>query len=299
VADLVRVGEGWAELREVDDAALVAEFLASQAPSTRQAYARDVAQFAAWLREPGPAPAARKLLGSGPGPANRLVLAWRVGMSDRGLSPATVNRRVAALRSLVKFARTLGLVAWQLDVPRVKGESVRDTRGPRRATYLEALETASVRERALLRLLGDLGLRRAELRALDVASLAEREDGRLVVTVLGKGRRVRQLTAPHPTTEALRSWLRERGDAPGPLFPGRDVEGRVSGSALNRLAHRLVGRNVHALRHACLTRAAEVSGGDLLAVAKLAGHRSVAQSAVYVDAWKDVAGDLAQRMTEG
>ncbi len=51
--------------------------------------------------------AAGLLLGRGHGEANGLALAYKSALVDRGLSPASVNRRLAALRSLVKLARTL------------------------------------------------------------------------------------------------------------------------------------------------------------------------------------------------
>ena len=44
-----------------------------------------------------------------------LVLDYRTALVARELAPATVNVRLAALRSLVKLARTLGLVPWTLE----------------------------------------------------------------------------------------------------------------------------------------------------------------------------------------
>jgi integrase/recombinase XerC len=46
------------------------------------------------------------------------------------LQAATINRRLAALRSLVKLTNTLGLVSWTLAVENVKAQAYRDTRGP-------------------------------------------------------------------------------------------------------------------------------------------------------------------------
>ena len=39
---------------------------------------------------------------------------YRSQMIERGLPATTINRRLAALRSLVKLANTLGLVSWTL-----------------------------------------------------------------------------------------------------------------------------------------------------------------------------------------
>jgi hypothetical protein len=40
------------------------------------------------------------------------------------------DRHIAALRSVSKLARTLGLITWFLEAPGVKAERRRDTRGP-------------------------------------------------------------------------------------------------------------------------------------------------------------------------
>jgi len=106
------------------------------------------------------------------------VLAYRTNLTDRQLSPATVNRRLAALRSLVTLGRTLGLVPWTLEVPGLKTQAYRDTRGPGikgvrrllRATTART-DAKGVRDHAIVRLLFDLGLRRAEVVGLDVADV--------------------------------------------------------------------------------------------------------------------------------
>src|SRR5262249_56193714 len=103
---------------------------------------------------------------------------WGAGVEGRGLARATVNRRLAAIRSLVKLARVLGLVPWALDVEGLRSETYRDTRGPGRQGFRRLLavlegraDAKGLRDRALIRLLFDLGLRRAEAVRLDVGDL--------------------------------------------------------------------------------------------------------------------------------
>jgi integrase/recombinase XerC len=75
-----------------------------------------------------------------------------------------------------------------------------------------------MRDRALLRCLYDLGLRRAEVLNLDLEDL-DLEAG--TVAVLGKGRTSKvKLTLPPETRKALEAWIGVRGVAPGPLFTG-------------------------------------------------------------------------------
>ena len=97
---------------------------------TFRAYRDDLADFTRFLGSATLEEAARSLLAAGLGAANATVLRYRAHLLERGLAPASVNRHLAALRSLVKLARTLGLVGWTLEVPGVKAEAYRDTGGP-------------------------------------------------------------------------------------------------------------------------------------------------------------------------
>ena len=95
---------------------LVAAFLEGRNPRTLDAYRRDLEDFRAFLNVPTSNDAARVLLASGQGAANETALRYRADLLARKLAPATVNRRLAAVRSLVKLARLLGVVPWTLDV---------------------------------------------------------------------------------------------------------------------------------------------------------------------------------------
>ncbi len=114
-------------------------------------------------------------------------------------------------------------MSWTLELPGEKLERYRDTRGPGLGgmrLLLGALEerqdAKAARDRALLRLAFDLGLRRGELASLDLEHL-DLEAGTLAV--LGKGQEGRELlTLPLETTAVLHTWLEQRGLEPGPLF---------------------------------------------------------------------------------
>ena len=89
---------------------LIETFLQGRTSETRRAYGQDLQDFAAFLGAPDIDAAARTLLSQEPGTANLIVLEYRTHLSERELSPSTINRRLASLRSLVKMARTIGLV---------------------------------------------------------------------------------------------------------------------------------------------------------------------------------------------
>ena len=281
---------------------MVEAFLAGRNPRTFHAYSADLADFCRFL---GIAQdidsAARMLLDRGHGEANGLALEYRAHLVRRGLQAATINRRLAALRSLVQLARTLGMVPWSLDVENLKAQSYRDTRGPGRIGFRLLLEGAgNERDRAILRLLHDLGLRRGEVVALDVADV-DLDEGAL--WILGKGRTQKErLTLPEPTKVALAAWVGARGSEPGPLFINFDRARkgrRLTGTGLYFMVRRLGQRagfavRPHGLRHGGITEALDLTNGNVRAVQRFSRHRDVRILTIYDDNRTDLGGDVAR-----
>ena len=126
--------------------ALVEAFLAGRNPRTFRAYQADLADFGRFVGIEDVEAAARQLVERGHGEANALALAYRTHLLERGLQAATINRRLAALRSLVDLAKTLGMVPWSLDVANLKAQAYRDSedRGAMVFVYcLKLLETTA------------------------------------------------------------------------------------------------------------------------------------------------------------
>ena len=108
----------------------MAEFLAGRSEKTIEAYRWDLNTFAVFLKMGDPVEALQSLLSLDPGAANEVVLSWRNHLVKQKLSPATINRRLSAIRSVVKLARVLGHITWTLEIPNEKSKAYRDTRGP-------------------------------------------------------------------------------------------------------------------------------------------------------------------------
>jgi integrase/recombinase XerC len=289
---------------EVD---VVAAFLSGRNLLTIRAYRADLEDFATFVGVSTVEEAAEMLLGSRQGDANALALAWRTALVDRKLAAATVNRRLAALRSLVKLGRRLGRVPWTLDVDNLQAQAYRDTRGPGRVGFMAMLgrladrtDAKAVRDRAIFRLLFNLGLRRAEVVSLDLEHVDLAAPS---LSILGKGRTARELlTLPAVLVRALADWIAIRGSAPGPLFHGvhRGSTGaRLTSCGLYRTVvetGRAAGVKVrpHGLRHAAITEVLTLNNGNFRAAAKFSRHRSINILAVYDDAREDMAGAMAK-----
>jgi integrase/recombinase XerC len=284
------------------------DFFAGLKPNTLRTYRQALADFATFVGAADGREAAGMLLSRGHGEANHLALAYRAGMVERDLSANTINNRLAALRSLVKLARTLGLIGWTIDVGSVKAKPYRDTAGCGADGYRRLLahldgrgDPKTIRDRAIVRLLFERALRRGEVASLDVEHL-DLDAG--TISVIGKGSTERDsLTLPEPTRRALAEWLAIRGTAPGPLFTNLDRArkgtGRLTGAGIWAIVTTLgetTGQTVrpHGLRHAAITTALDATRGDVRAVQKFSRHAKVDTVLVYDDARRDIGGDVAK-----
>jgi integrase/recombinase XerC len=150
-----------------------------------------------------PNAAVKLLVASSARQANALALGCKVHLTDRGLAPATIARRPAALRSVAKPARSLGQVTWTIEIGSPKAEAYRDTRGPGPEGWRGMLAAAKKRattpkgkrDLALIRLMHDLGLRRGEVVTLDLADV-DLDAG--TVAVVGKGKSERRPVSTGP-----------------------------------------------------------------------------------------------------
>ena len=146
---------------------IVDAFLAGRKPTTLAAYAQDMRSFATFLGLKDNNDAARMLLTAGGGRANALVDDFKKFLIGAGHQPASINRRLATLRSLTKLARLRGICTFTIEVENVKVQKYRDTKGPQRSGYnrlqvevSKREDAKGLRDKAILTLLHDLALRR-------------------------------------------------------------------------------------------------------------------------------------------
>ena len=292
---------------------LVSAFLAGRAASTLRSYSKDLEDFAVFTGHASSREAAAALVSLSQGGANAVALGYKSHMMERGLAPSTVNRRLAAVRSLVKLARTLGFIPWSLDVEGLRHEPYRDTRGPGREGFVKLvdalegrLDDKARRDRAIVRLLFDVALRREEVVRLDLVDV-DLVEGFILVTGKGKREPVR-ITLPDETKAVLAAWLEARGHEAGPLFTSFDRAGKGSGRLTGTAVYQIIrglglktGQKVrpHGLRHASITLALDLLQGDVRSVQRFSRHADLRTLNRYDDARVDMAGEIAKRVAKG
>jgi integrase/recombinase XerC len=291
---------------------LIERWHEGRSPHTVRAYGRDLAHFARWSAAAAPVEAITRLLTGSMGEANECLHAYRGAMLDAGLAPATVNRRLSALRSIVQLGRTFGWVAWSLEIDGVKTKAYRDTAGPglegitavKRQAAKHRSPAKAARDVAIVRVLFDLALRRGEVAALDLKDLDVRASR---LWIMGKGRREREaITLPPRTVAALKAWIKHRGREPGPLF----INFHHANKGLGRLhangiywVLRSIGAKVevtvrpHGFRHSSITTGLE-RVKDPRKVQKHGRHASMDTTMIYDDALSDFAGEVAKVVSE-
>ena len=290
---------------------LAHSFLSGRKETTTQAYTQDLEDFRLYIGAGSLEEAAARLASLEHGDANLIALEYRAYLKAQRKQPATINRRLASLRSLVKYAGTLGLVSWKLEVKNEKAEAYRDTAGISPEAFKRLLTTTAAqrnknkaaRDIALLRLMYDLGLRRAEVLGLD---LEDYDHERRTIAITGKGRTQKQALTLSPQAEAaLKGWISARGEHGGALFTDFDkaqkAPGRLTLIGLT-LAIRDLGTKAglkltpHKLRHSAITQAcklAQANGIDLEEVLDFSRHKDVRTLLIYRDRERNVQGSLA------
>ncbi len=264
-----------------DDAARVERFLDAlrvergASLHTQRAYARTLRDLCAHLRRSG-----RTLLDLRPVDARAFLFE-----AGRGRAAATVARHVAALRTfagwLVETERATGSPLLAIDPPKV-GRHL-----PRFVSVAKADELAEAprpaRDRAILEVLYGAGLRVGELCALDPDDV-DLASG-LIRVRKGKGGKERRVPMGAAAADAVRDWLLERGEHPGPLF--LNARGRRLGDRTVRRLLQQAGRDLgvpdlhpHALRHSFATHLLD-AGADLRGIQELLGHSSLSTTQRY------------------
>ncbi|MFP5492658.1 MAG: tyrosine-type recombinase/integrase [Bacteriovoracia bacterium] len=289
---------------------LVKTFLSSQGAATREAYRADLGCFQDFLMSNFNLLSLQPLLQMNSGEMNFLILQYRDDLRKRNFSPSTINRRLGAIRSLFKLARLLGFTSIKVEIPNIKSQAYRDTKGPGLPAFkrmiITATEQSSVkaaRDRAILRLMFDLALRASELVELDLKHL---EISQKRISIKGKGRSEREyLSIPQTSIDAVRDWIQLRGNADGPLFYNlvRDKRKRkrLTRVGLYELIRGLgedvkVKTRPHGIRHLSISEACKVAQNNGYALEEVmdhSRHKSVATLMIYRDRERDTQGAIS------
>jgi tyrosine recombinase XerC len=272
----------------------ISEFLAylrhekNASPHTVAAYARDLRQVAAYLKDRG----VRW------DKAGSLVLrGFLAELHEKKLRKSTIGRKLAALRSFydygVRTKRISGNAAKALATPR------QDRRVPSFLTEDETTELLDLprsskpldlRDKAILELFYATGIRVSELVGIETADI---HLGERLVRVRGKGRKERIVPFGGKAREALEAYARAkaglvaRGRAGDAAFFVNYRGERLTARSVQRMVRKYIRRTAvarkispHSLRHSFASHLLG-RGADLRVIQELLGHASLATTEKY------------------
>jgi integrase/recombinase XerC len=280
------------------------------------AYESDLSQFVGFLAAEGAVPASRVKASS----IDHLTIRAFLGeLYRQGQSRATAARKLAAIRSFVRYLKREGVLedsaAPAIAVPKREEHVPLHLDVDEMSRLLEVPDVTTAlgrRDRAILELFYASGLRLRELVNLNLENV---HLGARLVRVVGKGGKERVVPFNHSAAEAIKACLADRAlfdqarippraSAQKPERGARRVTARGGGEERDALflnyrgsrlsprsVQRLVARHVascstrfgispHAIRHSFATHLLE-RGADLRAIQELLGHARLSTTQRY------------------
>ena len=224
-----------------------------------------------------------------------VVRSWVASMMDAGAAPSSVNRKLSSLRSFFDFLRREGKVA---------ENPVQNLRGPKcrkklptfvKENEMDALLDdvdfgtgySACRDRMIIRLFYETGIRLSELVSMDVASVDMHASA---IKVLGKRNRQRIIPFAVGLKSALEEYLQAREqfathDTPALFLSDRGA--RVNPGTVYRMVNSRLAlvtsvkkKSPHVLRHSFATAMLN-NNAEIGAVKELLGHRQLATTEIY------------------
>lgn len=256
-------------------------------------YGDDLATYCLYIRE---------RLGEVPQPSTGdldLVRGWLSHQMDRGLKASSVSRRLSAAKGLYRYLVKVG---------RLERTPIGNLRPPRSQRALpvyvptgeietmlapipEADDIEGIRDRLIIAMLYECGLRRSELATLLDVNV---DTSIRQLKVLGKGRKERIVPFGEGLADMICQWRKIRDERFGSsnsffvTLRGKAIGQAMNDGAVYRIVHKALADvpglsrcGAHALRHSFATDMLN-AGADLLAIKELMGHSKVTTTAGYI-----------------
>ena len=227
------------------------------------------------------------------------VRSWLANIQSTGASRATLARRIVSIRAFTYWAASEGWIISDIGanlaipkphktLPEVLSHSETDLVLQAIQAKRDSQPTAlNIRDLAMIEVLYASGIRVSELCGL---RLADFDQSRYTLQVLGKGNKERVVPIGIPAVKALQNWLSEgrpqiaNESSTNAIFlglRGKRIDQRTVREVVYE-AMAAIGSHMspHGLRHTAATHLLE-GGADLRTVQEILGHSSLATTQIY------------------
>ncbi|WP_289160452.1 tyrosine recombinase XerC [uncultured Parabacteroides sp.] len=256
---------------------------------TIEAYSKDLRQFEEYVK-------LNKESVFVPGDVDAdLVRSWIVSLMDEKISPVSVNRKLSSLKSFFKFLMKQGSISVNplrlITGPKTKKPLPYFVRDKEMELLLDGdgfdEDFEGVRDRLILEMLYDTGIRRSELIGIQDSDV---DFGAMQIRVTGKRNKQRLIPFAEELKNLIQAYTevrnREVGSESGWFFVRKNGEQLSAGIVYTIVKKKLseiptlAKRSPHVLRHSFATSMLN-NGAELNAVKELLGHSSLASTSVY------------------
>lgn len=275
-------------------------------PHSKRAYDRHIREFLRWHKRSG-ATAFNKAW----------VQRYTVELRERGLSPATINQRLSAIRKLAQEAADNGAIDGQIanGIQMVKGIRYQGIRTGNWLTKQQAEQLLDapnlttlkgVRDKAILALLLGCGLRRAEVAKLTFDRIQQRDGRWVLVDIVGKRNKLRSVPMPNWAKQAIDQYACAGALTDGIVFRRVNKGGRFTGERMTEQAiYNAVFFYANALQFGKLAphdlrrtfaKLAHKGGSGLEQIQLSLGHASIKTTEHYLGIDQDLADAPCDRL---
>lgn len=234
------------------------------------AYGKDLRHFARWMRE-------QRTTASWSTTTQQDIQAYVVSMHDAELENTTIKRRIAAIRSIYNYFKTLGYLS---ENPARFVQTPKKVKKLPNAINVDIITQAvtsplvDLKTRTQIALMMETGIRLQEMLDLRTEDFNGREQS---IRILGKGKKERTVYYGAMSKQLLNAYV---GRRMGRLFD--DEQRTVRFQVWKALSQFGQARQLspHAIRHTFASVMLQ-NGGDIKSIQALLGHESVKTTEIY------------------
>ena len=224
---------------------------------------------------------------------SRDVRAWVSVLSEEGIAPRSINRKLTAVRSFFYFLQRQGKlnqnVARKVHSLKAKKRLPFFVEEEKMTTLLDKIEFTKdfvgLRDKVVIELLYTTGIRRSELLGLTTKSIDWAESS---LKVLGKRKKERIIPLLPECASLIKEYLQEREKiSQCDFLIETDTGEKPYANLIYRIVHKYLGevttidkKSPHVLRHSFATHLLN-NGADINDIKELLGHANLSATQIY------------------